>query len=478
MEHEQPKYQQMAAQVVQAIQQGALRPGQRLPSVREWARQFGVSHNTALQAMRTLEDERWIEPRARSGFYVSAPRAAAPELHALEVLEPRAVNVEWCLQRLLGRDVPAGAISFGSVTPDLELLAADRVRHAMQRAVTEHGNTLSRYPDVYSLPELQHALARYAMTLGCVLPPDEIVVTHGCMDAVVTALRAVTQPGDVVAVESPGHFSFFEALQHLGLRGLEIPTDPSTGISLDALQLALEHHPVKAVLVVPTLQNPLCCTMPQAHRQRLAAMAAAHDVAVIEDAIYNDWSQLEAQRKAVKSYDKTGHVILCHAFTKSLAPGLRLGWMHAGRWTMRVKELREAQLAMPTAVLQLALANLIGQGGHAAHMRRCRQLAAARLREARGLVVKHFPPGVKLNPSASGLMFWFQLPPEADAEGFHKRCLQEGILVPPGRYFSPSKRYGDCCRIAVGHWSDAHRKGLIRMGQLAWECVQPQRLTA
>ena len=100
MEHEQPKYQQMAAQVVQAIQQGALRPGQRLPSVREWARQFGVSHNTALQAMRTLEDERWIEPRARSGFYVSAPRAAAPELHALEVLEPRAANVEWCLQRL------------------------------------------------------------------------------------------------------------------------------------------------------------------------------------------------------------------------------------------------------------------------------------------------------------------------------------------------------------------------------------------
>ena len=472
-----PRYQQMAEQVVQAIAQGALRPGQRLPSVREWARQHGVSHNTALQAMRWLEDERWVQARARSGFFV-AQRAAGPDLHMLAGLEPRAVNVEWCLQRLLGRDVPEGAVSFGSVTPDLNLLAPERVRHAMQRAVTEHGNQLCRYPDVYSLPELQQALARYAMSLGCVLPPDDIIVTHGCMDAVVTALRAVAQPGDVVAVESPAHFSFFEALQHLGLRGLEIPTDPHTGISLDALQLALDHHPVKAVLVVPTLQNPLSCSMPQTHRQRLAAMAAQHDVAVIEDAIYNDWATLEAQRKAVKAYDKTGHVILCHAFTKSLAPGLRLGWLHAGRWTMRVKALREAQLAMPTAVLQLALANLIGQGGHAAHMRRCRQLAAARLREARGLVLKHFPPGVKLNPSAQGLMFWFQLPAAVQAELFHQRCLQEGILVPPGRYFSPSKRHSDCARIAVGHWSDAHRKGLIRMGQIAWECAAPQRLSA
>jgi DNA-binding transcriptional MocR family regulator len=490
-----PKYRELATHVMQAIEQGVLRPGQRLPSVREWAQRFGVSHNTALQAMRTLEDELWVAPRARSGFFVR-PRPAPARLDAplldTPPLQPTAISLDWYAQRLLGAQarenerprtttgacrvlgsaasVDDGLVTFGTGTPDAALLEPERTRAALHRAVARHAPSLTTYPHETGSPELQHALARFALGLGCVLPPHEIVITQGCIDAIATALRVCTRPGDVVAIESPSHFSFLELLQSLGLRALEIPTHAATGLSLDALQLALDTHPVKAVLVVPTLQNPLGSCMPAAARKRLAAMASRHGVAVIEDAVYNEWAPAEAHRRTVKAHDRTGHVMLCHSFTKTLAPGLRLGWLHAGRWTDAVRQLRETQMGAPTAILQLALAQLIGQG-HAAHMRRLRQKAEARMREARGLIAQHFPKGTRLTNPAGGLLLWLQLPDGADAEAFEARCLANSVLAPPGRFFSLSGRYAGCYRIALGAWGDAHRRGLMQMGRLAQELV-------
>lgn len=466
-----PKYQQLADHVIQAIAQGALRPGQRLPSLRDWARQFGVSHNTALQAMRTLEDAHWVQPRNRSGFYVRAAREGTPNAASqldAALMQPRTVTVDWYAHRLLGAQSSDGVTTFGSGTPDMAMLSPERVRQALHKAVSQHGATLCVYPHANEAgqPELQQALARFALELGCVLPPQEIVVTQGCIDAMTCGLRAVTQAGDLVALESPAHFSFLELLQSLNLRALEIPTDQSTGMSLDALQLALETHPVKAVLIVPTLQNPLGSCMPQTHRKRLANMASQHDVAILEDAVYNEWAPLESQRRAVKAHDQTGHVMLCHSFTKTLAPGLRLGWLHAGRWTDAVLAIRNKQMGPPTEVLQLALAQLIGQG-HAAFMRRFRKAAGARLREARGLVTQHFPKGTRVSNPAGGLLLWLQLPSTIDCPLFEQRCKAAGLLAPPGRYFSLSGRYADCYRIALGAWTDAHRRGLAHMGELA-----------
>eukprot|EP01034_Spumella_vulgaris_P014509 gene14509-18526_t len=189
------------------------------------------------------------------------------------------------------------------------------------------------------------------------------------MDSIALCLRAVTQPGDVVALESPTHFSFLEVLQGLHLKALEIPTHPRNGLSLDALQLALDTQPVKAVMVVPTLSNPLGSCMPQAECKRLVQMAARHDMAVIEDAIYNDLVEVDEMRRTVKSYDTTGHVMLCDSFSKTLAPGLRLGWLEAGRWADKLRAIKDLQAGGQSAVLELALADLITQTGHAAAMR-------------------------------------------------------------------------------------------------------------
>lgn len=254
---------------MQLIRNGTLAHKDKLPSVRALAQQYGVAQTTVVQAYHWLEDARLISARPRSGFFVAAQPARLPEPStARPMRRPRVVSLDWLGQRVLGRQQPEGMVSFSSGTPGLDLLNVDRVRRATVRAVQQHRQLLCTYPQSDGHVEARRALARYALGLGCSLDPDNITITGGCMDSVALCLRAVTQPGDVVALESPSHFSFLEVLQALQLRALEIPTHPRHGISLDALQLALDTQPVKAVIVVPTLSNPLGSCMPQPERRR------------------------------------------------------------------------------------------------------------------------------------------------------------------------------------------------------------------
>jgi DNA-binding transcriptional MocR family regulator len=270
-----------------------------------------------------------------------------------------------------------------------------------------------------------------------------------------------------VAIESPTHYSFLELLQSLHLRALEIPTHPRHGLSLDALQLALDTQPVKAVLVVPTLSNPLGSCMPLAERRRLAQMARQHDIAVIEDAVYNELVFHDELRRTVKSFDSSGHVMLCDSFTKTVAPGLRLGWVEAGRWTEGLRRLKNVQGAQ-TSVLELAVADLLSQAGHQAAMRQLRNAAGARLDEARGLIAEHFPPGTRVSDPPGGFLLWVELPHGIDAQALQQAAQAEQILVAPGSLFSVHVRYKACLRIGVGaDWGPRNPQALRRVGELA-----------
>ena len=464
-----PLYQRIAEQLAQLIRNGTLARGEKLPSVRELARQHGVAQTTVVQAYHWLEDARLIIPRPRSGFFVAARPVSLPEPSTPRPLRrPREVSVDWLGQRVLGRAQPQDIVSFSSGTPGPELFNPDRVRRAVVRAAQRHRHLLCTYPTTTGHEDARRALARYAVGLGCSLNPENIVITGGCMDSVALCLRAATQPGDVVALESPTHFSFLEVLQGLHLKALEIPTHPRNGLSLDALQLALDTQPVKAVMVVPTLSNPLGSCMPQAERKRLAQMASRHGLAVIEDAIYNDLAEGDDMRRTVKSYDTTGHVMLCDSFSKTLAPGLRLGWLEAGRWTEALRGIKELQEGGQSAVLELALADLITQAGHAAAMRQLRAAVAARVDEARRVIASHFPPGTRVSDPPGGLLMWLELPRALDAVLLHEACLEQKILIAPGTVFSTSGRFRNCLRIGVGgDWSPARLQALRTVGEMA-----------
>ena len=401
--------------------------------------------------------------------YCVAPQAQCmtmPEgLSAVEAASlPEAAFTAWSALIERGHLKPDEWLLVRGGTTGVGSLAIQWARHLGARVITTAGSDEK---------------CRYAVSLGCSLDPENIVITGGCMDSIALCLRAVTQPGDVVTLESPTHFSFLEVLQGLHLRSLEIPTHPRHGLSLDALQLALDTQPVKALLVVPTLSNPLGACMPQPERRRLAQMAARHGFAVIEDAIYNDLAEHDEMRRSVKSYDTTGHVMLCDSFSKTLAPGLRLGWVEAGRWTQAVHAIKELQAGGQSAVLELALADLITQTGHAAAMRQLRAGIAARMDEARRVIASHFPPGTRVSDPPGGLLMWLELPKGLDSVLLHEACLDQKILIAPGTVFSTSGRFRNCLRIGVGgDWSPAHLQALRTVGDMATRMLNSQREAA
>jgi DNA-binding transcriptional MocR family regulator len=472
-----PLYQQLAEQLRRAIESGALARGEKLPSVRELAGSHARSTSTVLQALRSLEDGGWIEARPRSGFFVAQRRVAAlAEPHASQPPAlPQVITTAGLARQVNEMSLRPDVVSFGLIAPEAHLFELDRLRKALSRSTLRHRATLGDYRLDSGDALLRKAVARHALSLGCQLAPDRLLITSSCTQAVHLALRALTRAGDTVAVESPCSMGFLEALDLLGLKALEIPTHPRHGISLDALQLALDTQPVKALLVVPTLSNPIGACMPPTERQRLARMATAHGLPVIEDVIYNGLAEQDDKRRAVSAFDPSGQVLMCGSFSKTVSPGLRLGWISPGRWHERV--LREAQGSGCTqvAVVERALADLLDQPGTQAALRRLRSRMGERMVNARALIAQHFPPGTRVSDPPGGFMLWVELPVGNDALQLYQRALAEGICLVPGSVFSASGRFAHCLRIGLGQWSAAHVRALQRLGELA-RLQQPARL--
>jgi DNA-binding transcriptional MocR family regulator len=239
-------------------------------------------------------------------------------------------------------------------------------------------------------------------------------------------------------------------------------------MSLDALQLAFDTQPVKAVLTVPTLSNPIGACMPVAERRRLARMVTQRRVPLIEDVLCNDLAQSEEHRSAVRAFDATGHVMLCGSFSKTVAPGLRLGWVEAGRWSSDVARLKQATSGAQAAVLEVALAELLNRPGVEAGRRRLRSALAARLDEAREIIARHFPTGTRVTNPSGGLFLWVELPRAVDALALFHACLDEHIVIAPGTMFSATDHFRHCIRLGLGGQRDeAHRQALRRVGELA-----------
>jgi DNA-binding transcriptional MocR family regulator len=471
-------YLHIAESLAAPIRAGTLGRGERIPSVRELAGSRGVSIGTVLQAYRVLEDAHLIEARPRSGYFVTARPARLPEPGPSNPpTDSMAVGVNSLAARVMHLAHDPGYVSFGAACPGANLFPEERVRRAVSRAVQRHRATLCQYTTGYGDESLRRAIARHALRMGCQIDPHDIIVTNSCLESITLCLRAVTKPGEVVALESPTLFAFLEILENLHLRALEIPTHPRTGFSLDALQFALDTQPIKAVLAVPTLSNPIGSSMPLGDRRRLADMVAERGVPLIEDVLYNDFAEHDDQRRAVRSFDTTGHVIMCGSFSKTIAPGLRLGWVDAGRWGSKLVRMKESTSGSQTVVLERALADLLTQPGIEAGYRQLRATVAARVDEARGLIAQYFPEGTRVTDPQGGFILWVELPQTVDSLELSQACIAENIVIAPGKMFSATNHFRHCIRLGLGgRWDDAHRHGLRRIGEIA-RVIASQRRT-
>lgn len=450
----QPLYQRLAEYYRDAIHSGVLPPLARMPSVRNLVRTHQVSLSTALQVCRRLEEDGLLEARPRSGYFVrpsiTACLAPATEPDMRSAQHPAAyVGIHDRVSHFIARcEQYPDSVNFALAAAEPQAYPQDALRQALTRCLRQQPGLLTSRVPPQGAPALREVLARRMLASGIRATAQDVIVTHGCIEALNLALRAVASPGDTIAVESPAYFGLLQVLESLGLRALEIPTSPQRGLSVEALDLALQTQPgIRAVVAVPNLQNPLGCVMPDHDKQALLQCCLKHEIALIEDDTYGLLIDAGPQR-AIKHWDRDGQVIYCSSLHKTLAPGMRLGWILGGRWQARIDMLKYAQSRPNEAAGQLAAAAYMATKAFDRHLGRLRgHLARQRQHMARG-VAREFPPATRLTLPPGGMLLWVELPDGIDGEALFEAALRQGIRIAPGAIFSNASRFGHFVRLS------------------------------
>jgi DNA-binding transcriptional MocR family regulator len=296
---------------------------------------------------------------------------------------------------------------------------------------------------------------------------QDIVVTNGCMEAIELALRAVTRPGDTLAIESPTYYGSLLAMEVMGREALQIPATATDGISLEALEQALRRGQVDACLFSVNAQNPLGFTMSEARKRQLVRLLARYQVPMIENDIWGD-TVFDGPALPAKAYDEEGLVIYCNSFSKTLMPGLRLVWTVPGRFHRRVLELKQVSNITTATPPQMLMSRLLESGFYQRHLQKLRATLQAQTGRMAELIRQHFPPGTHLSEPSGGCVLWINLPGNVSSEDLFHRALTEHIHIFPGTVFSPGHRHHNCLRINAGSPATADiQKAVRRLGALS-----------
>lgn len=461
-------YQRVARSLLAMMDGGALAVGDRLPSVRRLCRTERISPATALQAYAELERLGRVETRDRSGHYVRAGASGAVQpAMAPPDPEPTRVGVSDEVEAVFQVAGDRRLVPLGAAIPDPSLLPGEELGRYLAAAARGDHERLTRYDFSPALPALARELARRLAAAGCAIPPEEFTVTAGGMEALNLAIRAVTRPGDIVAVESPGYFGLLEILESLGLRALPIPTSCEHGLDLEALGAALEEFSVAAVVLVPTFSNPTGASLNDAKRAALVALLDDYGVPLVEDDIYGELGFDDARPRPVRAWDRRGQVLLCGSFSKSLCPGLRLGWVAGGAFTERIRRLKHITSVSTPAATQAAVAAYLADNRFDRHLRRLRRAFARQVWNTRRAVLEHFPPGTLPSDPRGGCFLWVRLPEGAEAGDLCRRAREEGVGIAPGHLFCPLGNYRDFIRVGCGvAWSADIERALATLGGL------------
>lgn len=466
-------YERVADRIAHLIRKGTYRPGERVPSVRSLSRQMQVSISTAVKAYFHLENMGLIEARPQSGYYVRHQPVhvvGEPE-QAIVPAAPTLVSVNELVMMVVRDASNPDLVPLGLAAPNPENLPADRLNRILSQVARRNRSQGISYEFPPGCERLRIQLAQRALKAGCSLTPDQIMITSGCQEGVMLALRAVCRPGDTVAIESPIFYNLLQIIETLDLKALEIPTNPRNGISLSALRYALEHNPVHACLVIPNFNNPLGSCMPDDNKRELVRLLADHDIPLIENDVYGDLCFSNERPCAAQSFDTRGLVIHCSSFSKTLAPGYRVGWVIPGRFMERIERLKAVSNIATATLPQLAIAEFLVTGGYDQYLRKIRAIYSRQMSLMAQAVQKSFPDGTRVSSPAGGFVLWVEMPETVDSIKLYELALRAGITIAPGRIFSAAGKYSNCLRLNAAFWSRRIADAVGEIGELAKELV-------
>jgi DNA-binding transcriptional MocR family regulator len=462
-------YQKVANDIASDIHQGVYIAGQKVPSVRNLAKVKTVSISTISQAYALLEDQGYLTAKPQSGYYVkdgaNDPIESPPVSKGSKPNEFKKSDIIAMMLHAVHKDT---SVNFGAAIAHEALMPHHALQTHIHKVSRFQSTQVFNYLFSPGLESLRRQIATRMRTVGVKCHPNDIVITQGCSEALSLCLKSVTQTGDIIAVESPCYYGFLQLAGLLGLQVIEIPTDAQDGISLDALTLALKQWPIKLIAVSARFSNPTGAAIQSDKQQQLFTLAQKYDAHILEDDIYGELGFNQPINTVIKTFDTDGRVMHCSSFSKTLSPGLRVGWCIAGKQHSNIIAAQTYSSFSPSSLSQYALSSYLESGHYDKHLRKIRAICQQNIDDISQLVKQFFPAGTRISKPKGGFIIWVALPEKTDVMALQKNALKEGINIAPGAMFSNTNEFDHYIRLNCAIPIDAEVKQAIKtLGRLA-----------
>lgn len=443
------KYLSVEKHLKQAINNGVYQTHDKLPSIRQLSTELNVSKNTIVRAYQELEAQNMVYSMPKSGY-----RVQQLESSETEVTNPTRVDLLSVCKQILAYPKYQELLPTGSAHPNIDAPAIK----SLYAEIGRHSRQQSHIPSHYQLPPgddlLVKQLAKITQDLGTPASVDDLLVTHGAQQAISLALRATTQTGDIVAVESPCYFGNLLMLESLGLQVVEIPSCPRDGIDPDALDRALAKWDIKVLIVTPNFTNPTGSMMPLKRREKLLAVSGY--IPIIEDDVFGALS-FDKPLPSLRKLDDKQRVIYVNSLSKTLDSRLRIGWVLAGRYRAQIEQYLLCENMGSLNLMQSAVATFLTSGKYRTHMARMCRVYQANVRRYLQLLNQCLDEHVELknryqiNAVQGSFLLWLRLPPKTDSYSLYQACNEHKISILPGSVFGTQGQHQNCIRLCVAN---------------------------
>ncbi len=456
-------YDQVSKYIADLIEKGTLKPGDKAPSLRKLSKQLKVSITTVNQAYLNLETQGVLKAKPQSGFYVSTSLDNVIKIPKCIPTSnsPRKLKFGQIFEEVFEMANDPRVIKFGAAKPSIKLMPSKGLIRATNRVAARSPNAVLDYCFPPGYKRLREQIAVQYQNIGLSVSPDEVITTSGATEALSLSLQAVAKRGDIIAIETPTYFAVLRMIERMGMMALEIETDPETGMVIEALADALETMDIKAVLAVPNFNNPTGSQMPDSKKKEMVELLASYDVPLIEDDVYGDL-YFSGNRPAIaKNYDDKGLVLSCSSFSKTLAPGYRVGWVLPGQYYDKLLEWKQATFSATASLLQMAMAEFLASGEYERHLIRLRKAFREQVEIGRYMIAKAFPEGTRISNPQGGFVLWVEMPQGINGIEVFELAMKQNIGITPGILFSATRKYKNYIRINCGFpWTDENEQAV------------------
>ena len=449
-----PAYVQIRNQLRDRILHGDLPAGTRLPPERALAQSLGVSRTTVVSAYDELEADGLAKGYVGRGTIVVAEatrmdaQPVAWPAHFSGLARRLAQHAQpdelTTLHRLSGQP---GAVSLALGSPDPGLLSPQRLEQAWEAIVGRLGAAAVGVCPVQGTRTVREVIAAQMRGRGVTVGPEGIAVSSGSQHGLDLVLRLLTEPGDTVVVEVPTYFGALQCLQACGVRLVTVPVDEE-GMDVERVEFLMARYHPRLIYTVPTYQNPTGATMSLERRERLLALAQRYQVPIVEDDPLSDLYFDHPPPPAIKALDRHGHVVYLSTFSKSLAPGLRVGWLVApAPLVERAVTLNRVTELQPNTIGQHMVVEFARRGWLEEQIESARSTYSARCRIMDAALQRHRLPGVRWAVPEGGMFLWLCLPEPVNGCDLLVETGQRGVTFLPGSLMYPGGGPGNVCRL-------------------------------